>query len=95
MQILHRMAAALPLLQNRAMNKRELSETEICDRFITPALQRAGWLLERIRREYSFTDGRIIVRGRLVHRGKRRRAAAGPRHGGSWRRCRSDTRTTA
>ena len=50
------------------MNKRALSETEICDRFITPALQQAGWLLERMRREYSFTDGRIIVRGRLVSR---------------------------
>jgi type I restriction enzyme R subunit len=56
------------------MNKRALSETEICDRFITPALQRAGWLLERMRREYSFTDGRIIVRGRLVSRGRRKRA---------------------
>ncbi|MFZ0407343.1 MAG: DEAD/DEAH box helicase family protein [Cyanobium sp.] len=56
------------------MNKRSLSETEICDRFITPALQQAGWLLERMRREYSFTDGRIIVRGRLVSRGRRRRA---------------------
>ncbi len=56
------------------MNKRALSETEICDRFITPALQRAGWLLERMRREYSFTDGRIIVSGRLVSRGRRKRA---------------------
>ncbi|MCX5946825.1 MAG: DEAD/DEAH box helicase family protein, partial [Cyanobacteria bacterium] len=56
------------------MNKCSLSETEICDRFITPALQQAGWLLERMRREYSFTDGRIIVRGKLVSRGRRRRA---------------------
>jgi len=38
------------------MNKRDLSETEICDRFITPALRQAGWLLERMRREYSFTE---------------------------------------
>jgi type I site-specific restriction endonuclease len=28
-----------------------LSETEICDHLITPALQRAGWLLKRMRRE--------------------------------------------
>ena len=56
------------------MNKKQLTETEICDRYITPALQQAGWAMERIRREYSFTDGRIIVRGRLVTRGKRRRA---------------------
>lgn len=56
------------------MNKRALSDTEICDRFITPAMHQAGWLLERMRREYSFTDGRIIVRGRLVSRGRQRRA---------------------
>ena len=56
------------------MNKRALSETDICDRFITPALRQAGWLKERILREHSFTDGRIIVRGRLVSRGRRRRA---------------------
>jgi type I restriction enzyme R subunit len=56
------------------MHKRSLSETDICDRFITPALRQAGWLPERILREHSFTDGRIIVRGRLVSRGKRRRA---------------------
>ena len=55
------------------VSKRNLSETEICDRFITPAIQSAGWDLERIRREYSFTDGRIIVRGRLVTRGRRLR----------------------
>jgi type I restriction enzyme R subunit len=53
---------------------RSLSETDICDRFITPALRRAGWLPERILREHSFTDGRIIVRGRLVSRGRRKRA---------------------
>ncbi len=55
-------------------SKRALSETDICDRFITPALHQAGWLRERILREHSFTDGRIIVRGRLVSRGRRRRA---------------------
>ncbi|MFM7266914.1 MAG: type I restriction endonuclease, partial [Cyanobium sp.] len=56
------------------MSKRALSETDICDRFITPALHRAGWLPERILREHSFTDGRIVVRGRLVSRGRRKRA---------------------
>ena len=66
--------SAAPPATSQPMNKRDLSETEICDRFITPALRQAGWLLERMRREYSFTDGRIIVRGRLVSRGRRRRA---------------------
>ena len=57
------------------MNKKELNETEICMRYITPAIDRAGWDLQRqVRREISFTDGRIIVRGKMVARGKRKRA---------------------
>jgi type I restriction enzyme R subunit len=56
------------------MPRHTLSETDICDRFITPALRQAGWLKERILREHPFTDGRILVRGRLVSRGRRRRA---------------------
>jgi len=56
------------------MSKRDLSETDICDRSITPALHQAGWLPEQILREHSFTAGRIIVRGRLVSRGRRKRA---------------------
>jgi len=56
------------------MSKRELSETDICDRFISPALEKSGWDSNRWRREYGFTDGRIIVRGKMVARGKRKRA---------------------
>ncbi len=57
------------------MNKRELSERDICTKFITPALRRAGWdEMSQLREEVSFTDGRITVRGRLVSRGKRKRA---------------------
>ena len=56
------------------MNKKALSESDICDRFITPALHQAGWLKEQILREHSFTAGRIIVRGRMVSRGRARRA---------------------
>ncbi len=53
----------------------ELSERDICTKFITPALVKAGWNLEtQILEEVSFTDGRIIVRGKLVARGKRKRA---------------------
>jgi len=54
-------------------NKKALSESDICDRFITPAVTRAGWAPNRWRREYGFTDGKIIVRGKLVARGKRKR----------------------
>lgn len=55
------------------MNKKALSEADICDRFITPAISKAGWNSGRYRREFGFTDGKIIVRGKLVARGKRKR----------------------
>ena len=57
------------------MNKRDLSERDICTKFITPALRRAGWdEMTQLREEVTFTDGRITVRGKLVSRGKRKRA---------------------
>ena len=56
------------------MDKKALSESDICDRFISPALLTAGWDESRWRREYAFTAGRIIVRGELVARGKQKRA---------------------
>ncbi len=55
--------------------KKSLSERDICTKFITPAVKQAGWdVLSQIREEVSFTKGRIIVRGRLVTRGKAKRA---------------------
>ena len=57
------------------MDKKSLSERDICTKFITPALRTAGWdEIAQIREEVSFTKGRIIVRGRLVSRGKGQRA---------------------
>ena len=57
------------------MDKRSLSERDICTKFITPALRGAGWdEMLQIREEVSFTKGRIIVRGKLVTRGKPKRA---------------------
>ena len=57
------------------MDKRSLSERDICTKFITPALRRSGWdEMTQIREEVSFTKGRIIVRGKLVSRGKGKRA---------------------
>lgn len=57
------------------IDKKILSERDICTKFITPAIEKAGWdkhsqLLE----EVSFTDGKIFVRGRLTARGKAKRA---------------------
>jgi len=56
------------------VKKKALSESDICDRYITPALERAGWNNTQWRREFSFTDGKVIVRGPMVARGKARRA---------------------
>ena len=61
--------------ETAAMDKKSLSERDICTKFITPALRKAGWdELAQIREEVSFTKGRIIVRGKLVSRGKGKRA---------------------
>src|SRR5258708_256206 len=57
------------------MNKKLLSERDICTKFITPAVKQAGWdEMLQIREEVGFTKGRIIVRGKLVTRGKAKRA---------------------
>ena len=57
------------------MDKKNLSERDICTKFITPALRKAGWdEMTQILEEFSFTKGRIIVRGKLVSRGKAKRA---------------------
>ena len=57
------------------MNKKDLSERDICTKYITPAVKQAGWdEMTQIREEVSFTKGRIIVRGKLVTRGKAKRA---------------------
>jgi type I restriction enzyme R subunit len=57
------------------MDKQVFSERDICTKFITPALRKAGWdEMLQIREEVSFTKGRIIVRGKLVSRGQGKRA---------------------
>ena len=67
-----------PCTQNKQpqfMDKKTLSESDICAKFITPALINAGWDEGfQIRREVSFTKGRIIVRGKLHTRGEQKRA---------------------
>jgi len=57
------------------LDKKTLSERDICTKFITPAVEKSGWnsrtqLLE----EVSFTDGKIYVRGKLTARGIQKRA---------------------
>jgi type I restriction enzyme R subunit len=56
------------------MNKKSLSERDICTKFITPNLVAAGWDLDtQIREEVGFTDGRIYVRGKIHARGAKKR----------------------
>ncbi|WP_067625558.1 EcoAI/FtnUII family type I restriction enzme subunit R [Alicyclobacillus acidiphilus] len=57
------------------MNKKDLSERDICTKFITPAIEHGGWdIKHQVREEYVFTDGRVIVRGNMTARGKKKRA---------------------
>lgn len=57
------------------LNKKTLSERDICTKFITPAIEKAGWdKLTQLLEEVTFTDGKIHVRGRLTARGARKRA---------------------
>lgn len=56
------------------MKKRDMTEEDIKVKFITPAIERAGWNTEKqVKFEHSFTDGRIIVRGSVIARGKSKR----------------------
>ena len=56
------------------MGKKDLSEEDIKARYITPAVEQAGWDKKQIRYEYAFTAGRIILRGNVTARGKQKRA---------------------
>ena len=57
------------------MSKKSLNEAEICDQYITPAIYAAGWdKFVQVRREYTFTDGQVLVRGKIAVRGERKRA---------------------
>ena len=57
------------------VDKKSLSERDICTKYITPAIEKAGWnKLTQFLEEVSFTDGRIYVRGRLTTRGQAKRA---------------------
>ena len=57
------------------MKKSGLTEADIRTKYITPALQRAGWDIQKqIREEKYFTDGRIRVRGSVAKRDKGKKA---------------------
>ncbi len=60
---------------SKAMDKKSLSERDICTKYITPAIEKAGWNKQtQLLEEVTFTDGKIYVRGKLTARGERKRA---------------------
>lgn len=61
------------------MDKKTLSERDICTKFITPAIEQAGWQQQQFREEVKLTDGRVVVRGKLAARVKNPDAKGGPK----------------
>jgi type I restriction enzyme R subunit len=56
------------------INKKTLSERDICTKYITPAIVQAGWnLFNQIQEEVTFTKGRVMVKGRIWSRGEAKR----------------------
>lgn len=46
------------------MNKKNLSESDICDKYISPAMETAGWNgMDQIYREFPLRAGRLVIGG--------------------------------
>jgi type I restriction enzyme R subunit len=58
----------IPTLSAELMDKRQLSERDICTKFITPAIQQAGWQQHQFKEEVKLTDGRVRVHGTVAAR---------------------------
>jgi type I restriction enzyme R subunit len=57
--------------------KKKLSECDVCDLFITPAINNAGWdSMTQIRREVTLTPGPVVVRGNMSSRNKKKKKFA-------------------
>jgi len=58
-------------------DKQQLSESDICDLFISPAIKDAGWdWIRQVRREVTLTPGPVVVRGNLSSRNKKKKKFA-------------------
>ena len=56
-------------------SKKVLSERDICTKYITPAIEKAGWNIQlQVREEFQLTKGRVFVRGKLHTRAANKRA---------------------
>lgn len=57
------------------MDKKQLTERDICTKYILPAIKQAGWNIHtQVREEVSLTAGRVVVRGQMGARSKGKRA---------------------
>jgi len=57
--------------------KKELTESDIRAKFVTPAIVEAGWdEMTQIRREVTLTPGPVVVRGNLSSRNKKKKKFA-------------------
>lgn len=61
------------------MDKKALSERDICTKYITPAIEKADWKQSQFREEVKLTDGRVMVKGRLAARVKNPEKKGGPK----------------
>ena len=54
-------------------SKKNMTEEDIKMKYITPAIASSGWdIHSQVKFEYSFTDGRVIVRGNTTTRAKKK-----------------------
>jgi len=56
------------------MDKKALTETDIRTKFITPAILARWDVMTQVLEARYFTNGRVIVRGKMTSRGKARKA---------------------
>ena len=57
------------------ISKKDLSEQDIRAKYITPAIENAGWnKMTQLGEDVALTDGKIFIRGKLFARGKLKRA---------------------
>jgi type I restriction enzyme R subunit len=62
----------------KAFDKKRLSEIDICDLFISPAIKDAGWdQMTQIRREVTLAPGPVVVRENRLNKKETIRAKAG------------------
>lgn len=61
------------------MDKKLLSERDICTKYITPSIEKAEWKQHQFREEVNLTDGRVMVRGKLAARIKNPEKKGGPK----------------